>query len=205
MERKHIITLSGKPGSGKSSTAKELARLLDYKRRSAGGLMRKVATENDMSLEEMNAYASRHPEVDEKIDAYLKGLADEEDIVVDSRLGFHWIPDSFKVYLELDSEIAATRIFKDMQSNEDRSGESGMTINEIWDHMQQRAANEKKRYQKLYKVNPFKASNFDLIIHTERNNPLTVALWVHDRYHDWLRSSSWKQVVERVPLGYSLK
>ncbi|MCD5382252.1 MAG: AAA family ATPase [Candidatus Pacebacteria bacterium] len=205
MTRKQIITISGKPGSGKSSTAAEVAKLLNYEHHSAGKIMRQMAEENSMSLAEINKFAKDNPEVDKKIDTYLQSLGERDGIVIDSRIAFHWIPHSFKVYLELDSDIAAARIFKDMQSNRDRKGEIAMTIDAVWAQMQDRMMNEKRRYQKLYNVNPYARKNFDLIIHTERNNPLTVSLWILDRYKQWLKTSSWRQVVEKVPLGFSIK
>ena len=36
MAHKHLITIAGKPGSGKTSTADRLAELLDYSRYSSG-------------------------------------------------------------------------------------------------------------------------------------------------------------------------
>ncbi len=205
MARPTIITISGKPGSGKSSTAAEVAKLLGYEHHSAGKIMRQMAEENGMSLAEMNIFAENNPDVDKKIDTYLKSLGERENIVIDSRIAFHWIPNSFKVYLELDSDIAAARVFKDMQSNKDREGEIALTVDKIWAQMQERMMNEKKRYKKLYDVNPYRQSNFDLIIHTERNNPLTVSLWILDKYKTWRKTSAWRQVVEKVPLGFSIK
>ena len=102
MQKKHIITISGKPGSGKSSTADKVAELLGYTRHSSGETVRKLLKEQHITLEAYNRKAANEHDLDEKIDAELRNLRDENDIVVDSRLGFYWIPDSFKVYLDLD-------------------------------------------------------------------------------------------------------
>jgi cytidylate kinase len=203
MSRPHIITISGKPGSGKSSTAREVAKLLGYEHISAGKLVRQMAKENGISLKELNDRAASDNSIDKRVDHYIQGLRSKNNVVVDSRLGFHWIPRSFKVYLELDSEIAVARIFRDLEKEDDRSGESANTIDDVWDEIKMRTDNERGRFKKLYNVDPFKGTNYDLIIHTERNNPMTVALWVHDRYQTWLSQENWKQIIERVPLGYS--
>jgi cytidylate kinase len=202
MNRKRIITLAGKPGSGKSSTAREVAKLLRYEHFSAGKLVRQIAEENDLTLEEINEQALENPAMDQKVDRYIKELGKKEELVIDSRLGFHWIPQSFRVYLELDSDIAIARIYRDIEHGE-RSGERSESMDDIWDRIQDRTRNERLRFKRLYNVDPFVSSHYDLVIHTERNNPMTVALWVHDRYQEWLKRDDWKQIVERVPLAYS--
>ena len=202
MVKKHIITLAGKPGSGKSSTAREVAKLLHYEHFSAGKLVRQIAKENGLSLEEVNEQALENPAMDQKVDRYIKELGKREELVIDSRLGFHWIPHSFKVYLERDSDIAIARIYRDIEQSE-RSAEHTESMDEIWERIQWRTHNERLRFKRLYSVDPFKREHYDLVIHTERNNPMTVALWIHDRYQQWLKREDWKQIIERVPLGYS--
>ena len=46
VNKKHIITLSGRPGSGKSSTADKVAELLGYTRFSSGNMVREVCQLN---------------------------------------------------------------------------------------------------------------------------------------------------------------
>lgn len=202
MSKKHIITIAGKPGSGKSSTAREVAKLLSYEHFSAGKMVRKIAEENGLTLTELNKKALENPSIDRKIDEYIKGLTAKNNIVIDSRLGFHWISESFKVYLELDSDIAIARIYRDIQKNE-RSTEYTENLDDIWNHVQNRTKNERDRFRKFYKLNPFDSKHYDLIIHTERNNPMTVALWIHDKYQEWLKKNNWTKITEKVPLGYS--
>jgi cytidylate kinase len=121
-------------------------------------------------------------------------------LVIDSRLGFHWIPQSFRVYLELDSDIAIARIFRDIET-EGRVPEHSGSLDEIWEHVQARTQNERTRFKKLYNIDPFQSTHYDLVIHTERNNPMTVALWVHDRYQEWLKTDRWRPVTEKVEAG----
>jgi CMP/dCMP kinase len=200
--KKHIITLAGKPGSGKSSTAREVAKLLHYDHFSAGKLVRQIAKENGLTLEECNARALEDPSMDQRVDRYIQELGKKDNLVIDSRLGFHWIPNSFKVYLELDSDIAIARIYRDIEESE-RSSEHSENMDEIWDRIQERTYNERLRFKRLYNIDPFRSSHYDLVIHTERNNPMTVALWIHDRYQKWLKQGRWKQIIEQVQLGYS--
>jgi CMP/dCMP kinase len=92
MKKKHIITLSGKPGSGKSSTADRVAELLGYSRYSAGDLVRTVIRKRGLTLDEYNKMAIKNHHLDHEIDEELRNLRDVEDVVIDSRLGFYWIP-----------------------------------------------------------------------------------------------------------------
>ncbi len=207
MIKKHIISISGKPGSGKSSTADRVAEMLGYTRYSSGDLVRELTHKKKITLKEYNAMAEKHPEMDQEIDEELRKLRDNNDIVIDSRLGFYWIPESFKVYLDLNAEVAIARIYKDANLNIGRikAGEGTSTMSDVIDDVEGRLQNERRRFKKLYNINPYSQQNFDLIIDTSRHSPQTVALTVHDNYKKWLTASSWKQVISRVPLGYSFK
>lgn len=207
MERKHIITLSGKPGSGKSSTADRVAEMLGYTRYSAGESVRSLIKKQKITLREFNERAEHNPEIDTHIDEELRRLRDYRDVVIDSRLGFYWIPESFKVYLDLDNDVAVARIFKDANLNTLRSesGEGSTSMSDVMDQVEERMQSERQRFKKLYGVNPYSHEHFDLIIDTARHSPQTVALTIFDSYRKWLTSSTWKQVVSRVPLGFSFK
>jgi len=207
MQRKHIITISGKAGSGKSSTADRVAELLGYTRYSSGELVRKFIRKKKITLQDYNTMAAADPELDDQIDGDLRKLRQHNDIIIDSRLGFYWIPESFKVYLWLDTEVAIARIYKDANLNAGRSGagEGTTTMSDVFDQVEERSQNERARFKKLYNVDPFDTSNFDLIVDTSRHSPQTVALTVYDNYKKWLVADNWKQVISRVPLGYSFK
>lgn len=207
MDKKHIITISGKPGSGKSSTADKVAELLSYTRYSAGDIVRKLVRDKGMTLEEFNKQAGQNPETDHLIDEELRKLRNAKNVIVDSRLGFYWIPESFKVYLDLDDDIATARIFKDTVSNQARSTEasSSTSIEEVSRLVHERMNAERQRFLDLYGTDPYNSRNFDLIVNTSRHSPQTVALAIFDNYHKWLKSDDWRQVVSEVPLGYSLK
>lgn len=203
MEKKHIITIAGRPGSGKSTTANEVAKLLDYTRFSSGDLMRDIARKRGISIHELNIVAETDKTIDHEIDGALKRLNELERIVIDSRLAFHWIPNSFKVYLDLDLDIAATRIFRDMNKKRVDSGEEFDSPFDVADSIRGRLISEKKRYMKLYGIDPYHPSHFDLIIDTARNDQSVVALKVYDLYKQWLASDGWKPMHESVPINYS--
>jgi len=207
MKKKHIITISGKPGSGKSSTADRVAELLGYTRHSSGDMVRHVLAREGMSLEEYNKQAGDDHDLDDKVDEELRSLRNKKDIVVDSRLGFYWIPESFKVYLDLDLEVATARIFKDAVNNKKRSaaGEGTASLPNVARQVKERMENEQNRFRSLYGVDPYSTQHFDLVIDTSRHDPQTVAITVFDIYREWLDSDTWEPRHSAVPLGYSFK
>lgn len=205
MQRPHIITISGKPGSGKSSTADRVAELLNYDRYSSGDLVRKHVRKQGTTLALFNQKAESDPSMDHAIDEELRGLRSSQDMVIDSRLGFYWIPESFKVYLDLDISVAIARIFKDAVDNKGRSSEGGLASNvsDVQKQVQSRLNTEIRRFRNLYGINPYDDKHYDLIINTSRHSPETVALTVYDTYRKWLASETWKPVYNAVPMGYS--
>jgi len=205
MQKKHIITLSGKPGSGKSSTSDKVAEMLGYTRYSSGDFVRKIVRQKGITLEKFNTMAAADHSIDHEIAAELRKLRDEKDIVIDSRLGFYWIPESFKVYLDLDMDVATARIYKDAISNAGRQDGAGIasSIVDVQKQVQSRLNNEIRRFKSMYGVDPYRNSNFDLVINTARHSPQTVALTVFDNYKKWLKSEEWRPVYSEVPMGYS--
>ena len=205
MKKKHIITLSGKPGSGKSSTSDKVAEMLGYTRYSSGEFVRQLVKKKKITLADYNKMAAADYSLDEEIDERLRDLREQKDIVIDSRLGFYWIPESFKVYLDLDIDVATARIYKDAISNEGRAQGAGTasSLGDVQRQVQSRLNTETRRFKAIYGVDPYKTSNFDLVINTSRHSPQTVALTVFDNYKKWLKSDEWKPVHSEVPMGYS--
>lgn len=62
------ITISGPPGSGKSTLSKMLSAKLGLELVSMGDIFRKLATERCMSLDEFGTLAKCNDEIDRKLD-----------------------------------------------------------------------------------------------------------------------------------------
>lgn len=109
-----IITISGTPGAGKGTVGKLLANEMEYKFCSMGDIRREYAQDHRMSLKQLNKLAEIDPASDKLADDFLKEIGQKEDnIVIDARLGFYFIPDSYKIYLDADERTRAHRIMKD--------------------------------------------------------------------------------------------
>jgi cytidylate kinase len=207
MVRKHIITISGKPGSGKSSTADRLAELLNYSRYSAGDMVRQYVNKKRTTLEKYNHQAMTNHKLDYMVDEKLRSLREQKDIIIDSRLGYYWIPESFKVYLNLDIEISTARIYKDVVSNASRQsvGTSSSSLYDVAKQVRGRMEAEQTRFRRLYGTDPFEPHNFDFVMDTSRQNVQSVAITIFDAYREWLDTEVWTPRHHEVPLGYSLK
>ena len=187
MEHKHIITIAGKPGSGKSFTSKEVAKILDYKHFSSGALFRTIGKDRGINVLDTNLAAEQEKEIDYMVDEKLRSIYETEDeLVIDSRMAWHWMPASFKVYLDLDLNVAAARILNDMDEERRKAEEVPADPTLYADRLQARLDSEAKRYLNLYQVNPYDPNNYDLVIDTQLNNKNEVVEKVVTEYKNWL-------------------
>jgi len=183
--KKQIITIAGSPGSGKSSTAKAVASTLGYRHFSSGDLFRQLAVDRGESIEAMNISAEVQRDIDLKVDNLLQDkYQQEEKLVIDSRMAWSWMPYSFKVFLMLDLDTAADRIFNHLQE-EGRMSEQANSVQEVRKSIDRRFASEQKRYNALYGVNPTDPLNFDILINTKYNDLNTVRAIVIAAYRAW--------------------
>ena len=182
---KQIITIAGSIGSGKSSTAKAVASALKFRHFSSGDLFRRIAAERGESIEAMNISAEVQRDIDLKVDDLLQEMYfTEEKLAIDSRMAWHWMPGSFKVFLVLDPDTAAKRIFKHLR-HEGRTSEDARSVEEVRNSIERRFASEQKRYAGLYGVNPTDPLNFDIVINTRNNDLKTVTAMLLAAYRAW--------------------
>lgn len=187
--KKHIITIGGLPGSGKSSTTKGVALALGYERFSSGDLYRKMAAERGISVEELNFLAENEKSIDREVDELLEKMGKEKDnLVIDSHTAFHWIPDSFKVFLDLDLKTAAERTFAHIQ-NEGRVSQAGSSVQEIYENTRKRIESERKRFKSFYAIDFTDKKNFDLVVDTGANDLKQAIEIVVAAYKKWLNTA----------------
>jgi cytidylate kinase len=183
--KKPIITIAGSLGSGKSSTAKAVASALGFRHYSSGDLFRQLAVERGESIEAMNISAEVQRDIDLKVDSLLQQMyRTHERLVIDSRMAWHWMPLSFKVFLVIDPDTAAERIFNHLQE-EGRTSEDATSVQEVRKSIGRRFASEQKRYAALYGVDATDPLNFDVVINTKYNDLRTVTALVGASYHAW--------------------
>lgn len=163
-----IVTVSGAPGSGKSSVSKLLAKRLGLKHYSVGDFMRTLAKKRGLSILEFSQNAEQNRSIDDELDSMQIELGKREDnFVIDSRLGFHFIPKSVKIFLDVQEGDAARRIFNHLRKEEKENTTPERTLENI----QRRKASERLRYQKYYGLDCYDKKQYDLVLDT---TPLSV-------------------------------
>lgn len=160
-----IITLSGYPGSGKTTIAKEVAKALGYKHYSMGDLRGEIALKRGLTIDELNELGKKEDWTDKEVDEYQKELGKKQDnFVVDGWLSFYFIPHSIKIFLYVDLKEGAKRIFKDQREDEEKKG----SIGEVLKMIKKRLDDSRKRYLKYYKVKFDDKKHYDLWLDTTR-------------------------------------
>lgn len=182
--KKHIITIAGDLASGKSRITDLLQKSLNYEIYRNGEYVRKLAKEKGLDITSFNEYLKGHPEIDQEIERSAAIYAKEHDnLIVDARLGWYAIPDSFKVYLKVDIDVAAQRAFNDEKRKETEKFE---TLEEQKQDMIKRFNSENERFFKLYGVHKEDMSNYDLVVDTTNNTIETNANIIEEAYKKWL-------------------
>jgi len=167
-----IITISGAPGSGKSTIAKKLAEKLDWQRYYIGGLRREAAKKRGMTLAEYNKLGETDPSTDLEVDRYQEELGKtHNNIIVEGRTSWHFIPHSLKIYIDVDLKIGAQRIFKELQDDKSRNENNNLhTLDSVIKNLQERIQCDKRRYKKYFKIDVYNTKNYDFILDTSNLN-----------------------------------
>ena len=183
--KKNIISISGELASGKSTIIKILMEELNYTVYRNGEYFRNLAKEKNMSVTEFNLYVEDHPEIDRQIENSASIYAKNHDnFIIDARLGWYAVPESFKVYVTVDIEEAAKRAFNDPNRKET---ENFNTIEEQKHDIIKRYKLENERYFKLYGIHKENLSNYDFVIDTTNMTPIEAANLIKEEYFKWLK------------------
>jgi cytidylate kinase len=171
--KKNIISFNGDHGSGKSTIAKKIAVELDYDRFYMGKIFRNMARNEGVSYTEFLELLKKDPAYDKKVDDYVVELSREKNnFVIESRTAWHFIPDSFKIYLKVSEEEGARRMFDDYLKNEHRKVEDNniKTKEDILSISRNRKKSDDERYKKIYDIDVNDMGQYDLVLDTTTLN-----------------------------------
>ncbi|MDR3559240.1 MAG: cytidylate kinase family protein [Candidatus Pacebacteria bacterium] len=164
-----IITLNGSEGSGKTTVAKKIASELDYVRYTTGEIFRAMAKKRGLTLVEYVQLGETDPEIDKEVDDYVVKLSKEQDnFILDSRMAWHFIPQSTKIYLNVDEREGAKRVFAELQKDNSRNEmkNTPKTVEEVLKKIQARQKTDDTRYLQYYNVNIRDKKNYDFVLDT---------------------------------------
>jgi len=160
-----IISISGLPGSGKSTVGKKLAEKLGFERIYMGGILRKIADNKGVTILELMKQADSDSSIDEEVDKMVTDFGRKKDnFIMESRTAFHFIPDSLKVYIKVNLDEGAKRIFKDLDKEERDEEDKANSAGNLRKMLEQRADIDKERYMKYYGIDYTDESNYDLVV-----------------------------------------
>jgi len=152
------ITISGNPGSGKSTVAKLLEKKLGLRYVYSGMIFRELAKKYKMSLEEFGKYCEENSEIDKELDTRQLEILQNGDVILEGRLA-GWLAyrdnmPAFKVAVVADLETRAKRIVqREKGSIEKRKKE-----------ILEREKSEVLRYKKYYNIDLEDISIYDIVI-----------------------------------------
>lgn len=159
------ITIFWLAGSGTSTIWKKLAETLDYTFMSTGNIFRQFAHDAGMNLYDFeNTVAKKDLNFDKKLDSQTAKYGQENDnFIFESRLAWHFIPDSFKIFLDCNTQERYRRIHQREWGN----------LEEITFNNARREQELEERYAVVYpEINfPPKAEDFDLYIDASNISP----------------------------------
>jgi cytidylate kinase len=159
---------------------------------STGLVQRRLGQEKGMDTLEFNKFANNNKEVDEYIDQQLKNVNDKtESYVLDSRLGWHFVNKSFKIYAMAIDEVAASRVLMDGQRiGEPNSGDLQTKIKQ----QRERRIIENERFEKIYGIKPSIFKDFDVIIDTSTANIENVTELIIELYQKHANNQPYNKI-----------
>ncbi len=160
------ITISGPPGSGKTTACSKLSEILGVEAVVFGRIFRELAAEKQLSLSELGAIAEQDPTIDNMIDDRILEMARaNEDLILESRLSAYMlfrngIP-AFKVHITASPEVRMQRV--GLREGETMEQATAATLD--------RQRSEAKRYLQWYGIDIEDLSVYDLIVNTDDLTP----------------------------------
>lgn len=123
--------------------------------------MREIAKRKGVSLTKLSRLAEKSNVIDKELDKKHLELKYKDNIIIDGRISFYFIPNSIKIFLYADFDTRAKRIFK-----LNRKGETFSSLLETKREIKKREESERRRYKKYYLVDYLDKKNYDFVLDT---------------------------------------
>ena len=179
-----IITITGKPCSGKGAVTAYLMEKYKFEKFSGGDIFRKIATERGVDILELNRL--HDTSIDRLVDEEIVRIGErdiDKDIIFDSRTAWHFIPNSFKVFLDIKPEEQANRLINSGRTSE----KVNLTVEEAIESMKERWNLENNRYQEIYGFDNRDLSKYDLVVDTSDMSIEDVGEVIHSAYLKYIK------------------
>lgn len=155
------IAITGKLGSGKSTVAQLLSEKIGFETYSTGSVQRHAACEMGITTLELNRRMMSDPSFDHVIDDAVTSLSRQRDhIIFDSRMAWHFAENAFRVFVSVDPDEAARRVFAAKRGDVEKYD----TVEEAKAALLKRGELERERFLSIYGVDYADPANYDLVV-----------------------------------------
>ncbi|MBS3748654.1 MAG: AAA family ATPase [Candidatus Thermoplasmatota archaeon] len=159
------ITLSGTPGSGKSTIAELLHERLSLPYVYSGMIFRELAKEHNMSLADFGSYCETHDDIDRELDEKQVTILKKGNVILEGRLA-GWLAvlnniTAFKIWIDAKPSIRAERIVE----------REGGNIKKQHEKLLNRQKSEQIRYKTYYDIDIMDTSIYDLCVDSSNKKP----------------------------------
>ena len=178
-----IITITGKPCSGKGTVAKEFCKKYNFEYMCTGDMFRSYAKQ--FGYDNILTFQQEDPrikQIDKLVDDNTINIGKtriKDNIVIDSRMAWHFIPNSFKVFIDVNDKVAGERLI-----SANRETEQTTDLNQAIQSLKSRWNIENARYMELYNTNNLTLNNYDLVVDSSNLTPEEVMNIIYEKYNE---------------------
>ncbi len=182
-----IITITGKPCSGKGSISKMFCQKYNFDYMCVGDMMREMALKNNQTILEFQQSNPNIKDIDNMLDSYTENVGKtrlDENLMIDSRLAWHFIPKSFKVFVDVDWTTAGNRLI-----GADRDSETAKDTDSATESLKNRWETENKRYQELYNIDNCNLNNYDFVVNSSNKTVEELVEIIKIAYEEFMQKA----------------
>jgi cytidylate kinase len=170
-----LITISGLPGSGKTTVARLVAQTLGLEHVYAGDIFRRQAEAHGLTLEQYARRAESDHSIDRALDEQMRRRAAQGRAVLEGRLAAFMADEAavpaLRVFLSASEDVRARRIV----------GREGGDPRERLREIQRREESDARRYREIYGFDYHDRTRYDLVLDTDGRTPKELAQRIVER------------------------
>lgn len=176
------FSITGHLGSGKSTICRLLKNEYKFDIVSAGSIMREVANSKGLNILDFQKDAKNLGDVDNYIDQAIieknNQINENINVIFDSRLAWHFLPQTFKIFIIVSPHEAALRTYLTRMGEDEKYH----SVEDAMNKLVERRVVENRRYKLIYGVNCEDLSNYDVVIDTTFISPAEAVDIIMDCY-----------------------